>query len=129
MREGIRIMTNGKILMIDDEIRICELMEVFLCKRGYDVRSACTGTEAIELTKKDEFDLVLCDYIMPKISGYDVATVLNQLEKKPKIGIMSGSGKKLKPPEDEELKVDFIIKKPFDFSELTKLIDDALVAK
>ncbi len=62
---------------------------------------------------------------MPDTFGYDVIKALNELEKKPKIGIITGWEEKLKPLDDEDFEVDFIIKKPFDFSELTKQINDA----
>ena len=78
---------------------------------------------AIELAKRERFDLVLCDLAMPEVFGYDVIKALNKLEKRPKIGIVTGWGGKLKPLDDEDFKVDFIIKKPFDFSELTKHIN------
>ncbi|MGR3173183.1 MAG: response regulator [Candidatus Scalindua sp.] len=98
----------------------------FFLREGYDVRSAYSGTEAIALLKNEEFDLVLSDYVMTKVSGYDVAMFLDTLEKRPKIGIITGWGEKLTPPEEEGLKVDFIIKKPFDLSELTKHINDVI---
>ena len=61
---------------------------------------------------------------MPDVFGYDVIKALNKLEKRPKIGIITGWGEKLKPLDDEDLKVDFIIKKPFDFPELIRHIND-----
>jgi FixJ family two-component response regulator len=63
--------------------------------------------------------------VMPEVFGYDVIRALNDLERRPKIGIITGWGEKLKPIEDENIKVDFILKKPFDFSEMMKLIDNA----
>jgi len=63
--------------------------------------------------------------VMPEVFGYDVIKALNDLERRPKIGIITGWGEKLKPIEDENIKVDFILKKPFDFSEMMRLIDNA----
>ena len=88
------------------------------------VKTVYNGNDAIELTRKEAFDLVLCDMAMPDVYGYDVIKVLNALEKRPKIGIITGWGEKLKPLE-ENLKVDFIVKKPFNFKELTKHINEA----
>ncbi|MGR3302800.1 MAG: response regulator [Candidatus Scalindua sp.] len=121
-------MTKGKILVVDDEIRLCRVMELMLCKRGYDVRSVYSGIEAIELIKKVEFDLVLCDYVMPKITGYDVAIFLNVLEKKPKVGIITGWNDLISVKQREDMKIDFIVEKPVKFSELTKLINGTLDA-
>lgn len=121
-----RLMYKGKILVVDNDTRTFRILEEFLCKKGYEVWSAYSGTGAVELLKNEEFGLVLCRYVMPKISGYDVIKILNKLEKRPKIGIITGLGEKLKPIDQEGIKVDFFIKKPFDFSELTKHINDVI---
>jgi DNA-binding response OmpR family regulator len=120
-------MTKGKILVVGDEIRLCRIIEEFFNKRGYDIKSVCSGTKAIELIKKKEFDLVLCDYVMPKITGHDVAAFLNVLEKKPKVGIITGRGDLISVKEREDMDIDFVVRKPIDFSELTKQINDALL--
>ncbi len=121
-------MSKGKILVIDDEIDLCIVLERFLCKRGYDVRGAYSCTEAIVLLENEEFDFVLSDYIMPKVSGYDVAMFLDTLEKKPKFGIITGSSELIHTKEREEMKVSFVIRKPFDFLDLTKHINDVFGA-
>jgi CheY-like chemotaxis protein len=119
-------MNKGKILVIDDEIDICIILDKLLSKKGYDVRCAYSGTEAIALLKEEEFDLVLSDYVMPEVTGYDVAMFLDTLEKSPKIGLITGWGELIDSKEKEEMKVDFVIKKPFDLSELAKQVDDVL---
>ena len=114
-----------RILVVDDEKNICELLGKLLSEVGRKVKTVDNGAEAIELAKSEDFDLVLCDIAMPVVCGYDVIKALNKLKKRPKIGIITGWDEKLKPLENEDLKVDFIIKKPFDLSELTKNINDA----
>ena len=111
--------------MVDDEEDICNILDKFLSKRGHLVRTVDNGRGAIILSRATDFDLVLCDIAMPNIYGYDVIRALNELEKRPKIGIITGWGEKLKSIDDEDMKVDFIIKKPFDLSELTKNINEA----
>ncbi|MGR3303462.1 MAG: response regulator [Candidatus Scalindua sp.] len=113
-----------RILVVDDEEEICKILDNFLSKKGHLVRTVDSGREAIILTKAADYDLVLCDLVMPDVFGYDVIKALNKLEKRPKIGIMTGWGEKLKSIDEEGLKVDFIIKKPFDFSVLTGHIND-----
>ncbi|MGR3173646.1 MAG: response regulator [Candidatus Scalindua sp.] len=121
------IKTNSlRILVVDDNERICNILDIFFSKKGHLVRTVDNGREAIILAKNDDYDLVLCDLAMPNVYGYDVIKALNDLEKRPKIGIITGWGEKLKPIDDEDLKVDFIIKKPFDFSELTKNINNVI---
>jgi len=112
------------ILVVDDEEEICNMLVDYLSRFGHTVQSANGGAEAIELTKRENFDIVLCDIAMPDVFGYDVIKALNKLEKRPKIGIITGWGGKLKPLDDEEFKADFIIKKTFRLSELTKDINN-----
>ena len=115
-----------RILVVDDEEEICNILDKFFSKKGHMVRTVDNGREAIILAKATDYDLVLCDLSMPDVYGYDVIRALDKLEKRPKIGIITGWGDKLKPIDDEELKVDFIIKKPFDFLELARHINDLL---
>ena len=112
------------ILVVDDEEVICNILEKFLSSDGHMVRAVDNGAEAIMLTKDCSYDLVLCDMAMPEVFGYDVIKALNELERRPKIGIITGWAEKLKPMEDEAFKVDFIIKKPFEFSEITRHINN-----
>ena len=121
-------MNKKKILVIDDENEICIILEKFFSKRGCDVKSTYSGTEAIVLLKNEEFALVLTDYVMPKVSGYDVAMFLDTLEKRPKIGILTGASELIGTKEREEMKVSFVMRKPFDFSELERHINGALNA-
>jgi len=113
------------ILVIDDEEAICEILEYFLSEKGHLVRTANSGKEAIILIKDTDYDLVLCDMAMPDVYGYEVVKVLNKLEKRPKIGIITGWGEKLEHIGEEDFEVDFIVKKPFNLSELTKDINNA----
>jgi len=110
--------------VVDDEEEICNMLVDFLSRFGHKVQAVNGGAEAIELTKREKFDIVLCDIAMPDVFGYDVIKALNKLEKRPKIGIITGWGGKLKPLDDEEFKADFIIKKTFRLSELTKDINN-----
>ncbi len=93
------------------------------------VRTVDNGSEAIVLTKIDDYDLVLSDMAMPEVYGYDVIKALNKLKKRPKIGILTGGDEKLKSLEEEGFKVDFILKKPFNLSELTRHINNLGIKK
>ena len=114
---------NLHILVVDDEDALCVVLDQFFSRCGNTVKTVNNGSDAINIVKSEDFDLVLCDLAMPDISGYDVVEALNKLEKRPKIGIITGCGKKLNSME-ESMEVDFIARKPFNFSELTKQIND-----
>jgi PAS domain S-box-containing protein len=115
---------NLHILVVDDEEEICNILDKFLSSSGHMVRTVDNGSDAIELIKSEHFDLALCDLAMSNVSGYDVIKVLNTMEKRPKIGIITGWSEELKPIDEEGMKVDFAIRKPFNFSELTKHINE-----
>ncbi len=119
-------MNKGKILVVDDDVIIGKMVKEFLSKAGFNVKSVYGGAEAIELLRNEEFDLVLCDYVMPGVTGYDVVRSMNVLDKRPKIGIITGWSELLRTKEKEEMNVDFFFKKPFDFSELETFINDTL---
>jgi len=114
------------VLVVDDEVNIGKLLDEFLSEDGHNVKTVDNGADAIKLSNRKSFDLVLCDLMMPDVSGYDVIKALNKLDRRPKIGIITGWSEKCKPLEEKNMNVDFIIKKPFDFSELTKKINDVI---
>jgi PAS domain S-box-containing protein len=118
---------NLRILVVDDEKEVCNMLERCLSSNGYYVKTVNSGAEALELARKEVFHLVLCDMVMPNVNGYDVIKALNELKKKPKIGMITGWGEKLKPINKSGLSVDFILKKPFEFSALLKKIDQVFV--
>jgi PAS domain S-box-containing protein len=112
------------ILVVDDSEKMCVIVDNLLTRGGHTVKTLNNGAEAIALTEKEDFDLVLCDLAMPNVYGYDVIKAINKLVKMPKIGIVTGWEEELKSIDDENFKVDFIIKKPFKHSELTKRINE-----
>ncbi len=116
---------NLRILAVDDEKEICCILDAFLSKRGHNVKTVNSGADAIEIIKNEVLDLVLCDLDMPGVHGYEVVKVANSLEKRPKIGIITGSKEEIKPEEEENYKVDFILNKPFKIKELDKHINEA----
>ena len=114
-----------RILIVDDNEDVCVIMNSFLTRDGHTVRTLNNGIEAIELTRIEDFDLVLCDLAMPGLTGYDVIKVLNKLDRRPKIGLVTGWNEKLKVFDEEDIKIDFILKKPFNHSRLTEHINEA----
>ncbi len=124
--ESARQVTTRKlhILVVDDSEEMCVIVDRFLTKGGHTVKTIDNGAGAIALAGKEDFDLVLCDLAMPDVYGYDVINIFNELSKSPKIGIMTGWDETLKPVDDEDYKVDFILKKPFKHSELVKHINE-----
>ena len=62
-------MRKTKVLIVDDEPAIREVLEMILQEWGYDVRLACDGAEAKEMVEIYEPDVVISDVVMPQVSG------------------------------------------------------------
>ena len=111
------------ILVVDDEEEICNILNKFFSRVGHIVKTVGNGAEAIELAKREDFDIVICDLTMPGVTGHDVIKALNELDKVPKIGVSTGSIEDYSSAEVNALKADFIINKPFRLLELANKIN------
>ncbi len=61
-----------RILIVDDEEVIRKFLRIHLAKLGYEVMEAADGEQAMEQLRKDDFDLLICDILMPKKDGWEV---------------------------------------------------------
>ena len=61
-----------KILIVDDEKPICDLIDLNLSASGYQCRTVQDGLEALKLTEYENFDLILLDIMLPRADGYDI---------------------------------------------------------
>jgi two-component system alkaline phosphatase synthesis response regulator PhoP len=68
-----------KVLVVDDEEPIQELLKYNLEKTGYDVRTASDGFKAVDIAKKFHPDLVLLDIMMPKMDGVETCRLLREI--------------------------------------------------
>ncbi len=119
--------TNEKslrILAVDDEEAILNILNEFLSRRGHKVKTVDNGADAIKMIEGEVFDLVICDLAMPDVFGYDVVKVLNGFKKRPKIGIITGWSEER--VSDKDMKVDFYLRKPFQLTDLIKHIDELI---
>jgi DNA-binding response OmpR family regulator len=61
-----------RILVVDNELRSRKNIARFLCEENYEVDEADDGVTALEILEKKNFDLVICDVVMPRLSAFDV---------------------------------------------------------
>jgi len=101
---------SKKILIVDDDVKDLKVIRNILKKEGYKVTTSSNGKKAIELIKKDCFNLVLIDILMPTLSGYDMMVLLREkLKKNIKLVYIS-----IVPKKEVDLKkVNGFIQKPF----------------
>mgnify|MGYP003346920943 CR=1 FL=1 len=75
-------MADVKILMVDDEERMRKLVKDFLSVKGYIVKEAADGEEALKMFMEDkELDLIILDVMMPKMDGFETLEAIRQYNK------------------------------------------------
>jgi two-component system, NtrC family, response regulator HydG len=79
-----------KILVIDDDIDICLLLSRFLTKNEYVVSTAHSGAKALEILKKEAFDLVLCDFRLGDTDGTEILTKIKEINSAIAVIIITG---------------------------------------
>lgn len=116
-----------RILYIDDDLDILEVMEKMISYHGYDVSITSIGYEAIEMIRSEpaRFDLIITDYNMPDINGLELSEKIFNIN--PKIPIILGTGSiKLNEEEVKEAGINAFLQKPFSMEELMKTIQGLL---
>jgi CheY-like chemotaxis protein len=114
---------SKKVLIIEDEKILIELLERKIKEDGYEVFTALNGKEGLELVKEVKPDLVLLDIIMPEMDGFEVMEEMNKLQelnlKKVPVIIISNSGQPVEIDKALNLGVrDYLIKAQFDPKEV-----------
>lgn len=106
-----------KILVVDDDRNICELISLYLIKDGYEVECAFDGREALSKFKSNPPSLVILDLMLPEIDGYGVCREIRQISNIPVI-MLTARGETFDKVLGLELGADDYIVKPFDGKEL-----------
>ena len=78
-----------KILVVEDEKPMARALELKLTHEGYKVKTAFNGKEALEVLKKEKFDLMILDLVMPQSDGFDVLRELKSVGKVPPTIVLS----------------------------------------
>ncbi|MBC6003542.1 Transcriptional regulatory protein YycF [uncultured Clostridium sp.] len=118
-------MKNKNILVIEDDNNIQELIVEFLTAEGYNVKSANDGLEGIQAFKKEEFDLVILDVMMPNLDGYGVCKMIRQSSNVPII-FLTALNQESDQIKGFDLMCDDYITKPFSFTLLMKRVEAIL---
>ncbi len=114
-----------KILIVDDDVHISELIALYLAKEGYDTKQVYSGRKAVEEFSKYSPHLVLLDIMLPEMDGYQVCREIRQISKVPII-MLTAKGEVFDKVLGLELGADDYIVKPFDSKELVARVKAVL---
>lgn len=132
--EGHRsaVRTGLKVLVIDDMESAAELLQIQLTRLGYQAVVALSGDEALQCFSASDFDLVICDLVMPEMSGWEVGKALKEtcerrgVSKTPFI-LLTGIGEALlEESRIADSGIDVVTEKPLDTKELVAIIQEVL---
>ncbi|MGE0495043.1 MAG: response regulator [Vulcanimicrobiota bacterium] len=126
-REGLARPGRGEtILLVDDEEAIRAVGRAALTKSGYNVVLASNGIEALELYEPESIDLVVLDLVMPEMGGAACFEKLRAINPQVKVVLMSGYTANVRVSEMLKNGCLSFLRKPFDLSELIKMIEAGL---
>lgn len=114
-----------KILIVDDDENICELLRLYLEKDGFETAVANDGEKAIELAAEYSPDLILLDIMLPKLDGWQVCREIRKTSETPII-MLTAKGETFDKILGLELGADDYVSKPFDTKELIARIKAVL---
>jgi len=106
-----------KILIADDELRIREVIKEYAEFEGYTVTEACDGMEAVNICKKEDFDAIIMDIMMPRLDGYSACKEIKKDKDIPVI-MLSARGDEYDKLFGFEMGIDDYVTKPFSPKEI-----------
>ena len=118
-------MLDTKLLIVDDDANICDMLRMYFENEGYKVKTANDGFEGVNSFKLYEPDLVLLDVMMPKKDGWQVCREIREISSKPVI-MITAKGETFDKVLGLELGADDFVVKPLDLKELSARIKAVL---
>jgi signal transduction histidine kinase/CheY-like chemotaxis protein len=117
-----------KILIVDDEPGILEVVSAYLRCDGHSVATAASGREALEKFRRNHFDLVVLDRVMPEMSGDQTARFIKQLNQNIPVIMLTGFGALIEVTGSQPQAVDVVLSKPVTIDALRSTIGKLLHA-
>jgi len=107
----------SKLLVVDDEFRIRQIIRKYAEFEGYTVEEAVDGMQAIEICRREQFDLIIMDVMMPELDGFSACREIRKFSQTPII-MLSARGEEYDKIHGFELGSDDYVVKPFSPKEL-----------
>lgn len=118
-----------RILLVDDEELVRNYVTRALSSRGYDMVVARDGISALDLIRKDAFDVAICDLKMPDLRGEEVIRELKALRPATRVIVITGSVSDISNPILPMVTVDGFLIKPFGIDEIREMVEKVLKEK
>ena len=117
-----------RILIIDDEEHILELLDFNLSLEGYEVITTMSSLDGLDIIKQDKPDLVLLDWMLPKMSGIELLNIIRSDEDYDDIAVIMLTAKNMEEDKLEGLTIgaDDYVTKPFSIKELSARVKNIL---
>lgn len=106
-----------RILVVDDEEKIRQIIKKYAIFEGYEIEEAADGMEAVELCRKKEFDIIILDVMMPELDGFSTCKEIRKHSQTPVL-MLSARGEEYDKIHGFELGIDDYVVKPFSPKEL-----------
>ncbi len=116
----------GRILVIDDDRMVRDLLSDVLQSGGHTVVPAAGGREGVRLFRQGTFDLVLTDLGMPEFSGWEVAVAVKTMAPKTPVVLVTGWSLALDRAKLKAAGVDLVLNKPFQYADVISLVAEAM---
>ena len=117
---------NLKILLVDDEAAFVNIIAKRLSKRNFDVTCALSGTEAIQVLRKEDFDMCLLDLKMEDMNGIEVLKIFKKMVPGMPVVMLTGHGSIESAREGLDCGAFDYLSKPYDLEDLIKKIHEAV---
>ena len=118
-----------KLLIVDDETRFLNAIAQRLTKRGFDVRTAENGEDAIKVARSEKFDIALLDLRMPGMDGGEVLRVLKEEHQFLEAIMLTGHGSLESAVELTKLGAFSYLPKPYELDKLIQVLQEAYQAR
>jgi PleD family two-component response regulator len=121
-------MGKARLLLVEDDIDISNMLKIYFSSQGYDVETALRGSDALEKTRQSMPHLIVLDIMLPDINGYEVCRMLRTTTRTSHIPVIFLTQKDERSDRLQglELGADDYITKPFDIEELKLRVANAI---
>ncbi|MBW1855678.1 MAG: response regulator, partial [Deltaproteobacteria bacterium] len=120
---------KARILVVEDEEDVRELLRDILTDDGHSVEIAADGSKGIMMFEKKEFDLVFTDLGMPGMSGWEVTEKIKSINDKVPVALITGWNVKLDETVMNDCRINFVLQKPFKMEQILNLVQEGMILR